>query len=962
MNSYEEVLAEVQKHDITTFEIFSLDHPAVNNAVMFLTSFNRPEMADTLKKFAKDNLIRLGPVKGFLAAVVPVDDQEYIVMSNAYPKHNTIDELTINLVHEIGATQKFQQSEDENELLEYAVTKWLKKQPSPEPAAVKTVELQTEPTKEPPEEKPETSTEPSSKPPVADSTEEDKPETSNEPKTEKAIKIKNPASMKPKTLIDAILYEGLITQEQLEDAKDKSMGAKKPLQELLVEMEFLSAEDLDKVCEGFFDTELHKIEDENPDPEVISLIPFEVAKKNGIFPIRKEDDKLIVAMSNLQDLIAMDDIRQYIDIPIQPILCSVNNITVNLDDKYEADDSMYNIINKEFAAEEEESDADDLEFSDVSTDDLLKDMEQEEGITEKKDDSVDVPPQYQALLKESSPTVKLFNLIIVDAIKARASDIHIEPREKIIEVRYRIDGDLKTILKIPIKFHIKMVARVKIMSSLDIAQTVTPQDGRMNLVYKKRKVDFRVSTIPTFYGEKIVARILDASEAKTDIDLIGLGDEDKRMFVDAIKAPQGMVFVTGPTGSGKTSTLYAALNFIKGETTNIITVEDPIEFVNEGINQIQINAARGVTFAGALRSILRQDPNVILIGEIRDKETAEIAVKASLTGHLLLSTLHTNDTISTITRLADIGLEYYQIASSVILIVSQRLLKLTCTDCKEEYTPEDKYLFKYHDLIEKYNIKTFYRGKGCDKCGFTGYIGRTAVFEVLRISEGLKERISEAAPASDLLKEAKRSGLVPIVEAGVKKVQEGLTTLEEVLRHLGEPGDNRTTSEDEMIEASQPAAAASTPASQSNPEQTEVSADAADAPPAEPVRDRPKILAVDDEYAILKIVTKYLELGGYDVINAENGKEAVEKAFKEKPDLIVMDLMMPVMTGFEATKALKAKLETAQIPIILLTAKHEKESEKQGLALGADDYMTKPFDKVKLLDRVKLLLKQKRDA
>jgi len=518
--------------------------------------------------------------------------------------------------------------------------------------------------------------------------------------------------------------------------------------------------------------------------------------------------------------------------------------------------------------------------------------------------------------------VRLVTLILSDAAKNKASDIHIEPQENFVNVRYRIDGYLKSIMKLPNKLHARLVTRVKILSDLDVAERRKSQDGRAMILVNGRKVDLRISIIPTYHGEKVALRLLDTREARIELDKIGLQQEELSIFTEAINRPQGMILATGPTGSGKTSTLYAALNFVKSETKNIITIEDPIEYLIADVTQMQINPVKDVTFANTLRSVLRQDPNVILVGEIRDKETAEIGFRASLTGHLVFSTVHTNNAISSVTRLLDIGLEPYLISSSLILIVAQRLIRLICPHCKEEYTPDKKLMDKFKIYIDKFDIKRFYKGKGCEQCGFAGFLGRTAIFEILKMNEKIRSLISNKASEDLILKEAKKGGLKLLTESGIAKVAAGLTTLEEVGKVV------------DIVEESEVA---------------EIGRE---------IRKTPKILAADDDEDILKVLGKRLNTAGYEVIKARDGKEAVEHAVKEMPDLIVMDVVMPNMDGFEATKLLRSKLQTATIPILMLTAKKDKESEIKGLDYGADDYITKPFDLDKLLARIEMLLRR----
>ena len=699
-------------------------------------------------------------------------------------------------------------------------------------------------------------------------------------------------------LIDALINENLTTGQQLQDAKDKQLGAKKPLQELLVEMGFIKENDLLRVSSRIFNMPVFDLTKETIDTSVAKLLSYETAKKYGVFAVRKEQDTLILAMSDPQDIFALADIGLMSNMSIKPLLAAKSQISDLIEKHYQSDDALYDLF-KNFA--------EDIKVEIVKEDAQDKDLSFNDGLADKK-----------------SPVVRLVNLILNDAAISRASDIHIEPQENFIDVRYRIDGELKNIMKIPRQLHSRLCARIKIMGQLDLAETRKPQDGRTKILVNGRKVDIRISIIPTHYGEKVALRLLDPNEAKVELAELGFQEKELDTFVDAIKKPQGMVLVTGPTGSGKTSTLYATLNFIKGESKNIISIEDPIEYLIEGINQIQINPIKDVTFATGLRSILRQDPNVILVGEIRDKETADIAFRSSLTGHLVFSTLHTNNSIASITRLMDIGLKPYVIASSIILIVSQRLIRLICPHCKEQYCPDQDLIDKTKRCIAGHDSDVFYRGRGCEKCNFSGFLGRTAVFEMLKITPKIKDLITDGAAEGDIFREAKNGGLRSLSEAAMARVAMGLTPLEEILKVAD-------IMEEDKI-----------------PEESKV------------FSEKSKILVVDDEEDILRVLQMRLRTAGYEVIQARNGKEGVEYCVREKPDLIVMDVMMPKMDGLEATRLLRSKLQTATIPILMLTAKKDKESELQGLDAGADDYMSKPFDSDKLLARIKMLLRRKR--
>ncbi len=695
------------------------------------------------------------------------------------------------------------------------------------------------------------------------------------------------------SLLTDILYKkNLITKDQLKQAENIQIGAKKPIQDVLVDEGFISDERIAEEISEVYNAPLAKDFLAEADTSVLSLIPYQLAKKYGVFPIKKERDALVLAMSDPRDVIAIDDIRNLTGINIKPVLCTKSCISENIETHYQLDDTLYDIMKN------------------MAVDSKVE-------IINKTRQAVDLSTNSV----EDSPVVKLVSLLITDAVKQRVSDIHIEPFEKYYLVRYRIDGNLRKVMKIPHRLAERLISRIKILGEIDITKKKKMQDGRIEVLYDSRKVDIRISKIPVFHGEKIVLRILDPRQKINRLNEIGLTAEEQAYFKQRLSQPQGMILVTGPTGSGKSSTLNACLNSLNTEEINITTIEDPIEYLMPGINQIQVNEADNVTFANGLRSILRQDPNVVMIGEIRDLETAEIAFRASLTGHLVLSTLHTNDSIATVVRLLDIGLEAYLIATSIHMIVAQRLVRVLCDQCKIEYTPEQEVLNKYRSYMEKFKITKFYKGKGCEKCGYSGYYGRTGLFEILKFKSGIKDLVAKRAGENEILNEAKKNGFTTMMESGFIKVSEGITTIDEVSKAVDfkeEPSEK----------------------------------------PEEPGQE--KILVVDDEEDMRMVVGEHLEEAGFKVISAVNGREGVEKALKESPDLIIMDVMMPVMDGFQAVKELRSEMRTAAIPIIMLTAVSDKESELRGLQYGADDYVTKPFDSDMLVARVKALLRRNR--
>lgn len=698
------------------------------------------------------------------------------------------------------------------------------------------------------------------------------------------------------TLFDTLIKEHLVTAEQLNDAREKQVGAKRPLHELLVSMGFVTEQDLLETASRVYHMPMSDLRKETVEQEAIGLVPYEVAERHGVFPVRREGDALILAMSNPQDVVAMDEVRIHANMRIKPVLASRSDINRAVDKYYQTDESLYDIL-KHVPG--------DVDFEVLDRQGVGK-----------------VSISDRSLKDETSPVVRLFNLIVKDALKSRASDIHIEPEEKMVKVRYRIDGDLRAIMEVPVKLHPELAARIKILGEMDIAEKRKPQDGRLKLLYQNRKVDVRIATIPTVYGEKVEMRILDPKDLMVSLDGIGFDPPTLDRYKRHIMKPQGMVLVTGPTGSGKTTTLYATLNYIKSEKKNIVTIEDPIEYLIEGINQTQINPAKNLDFSTALRSLLRQDPNVILVGEIRDRETADISFRSSLTGHIVFSTLHTNSAIGAIPRLLDIGLEPYLIASSLLTVVAQRLVKKICPSCKVAYEPDPAEIERYRPHLEAAGTRTFYRGKGCEACGFTGFLGRMPIFEVLDVSDQIKALISRGAQEDEILLAARREGFQSLSQAAIRKVIDGVTTFEELARVV-------------VLEEAETKARVTKRG------------------------DKFRVLAADDEEDILRLVGRRLSDAGYDVVKARDGGEALQLAFAEKPDLIITDATMPKMDGFELIRKLRSTLETAVIPVIMLTARQDKASELKGLDAGADDYITKPFDIDKLLARVKMLLRRK---
>jgi len=538
------------------------------------------------------------------------------------------------------------------------------------------------------------------------------------------------------------------------------------------------------------------------------------------------------------------------------------------------------------------------------------------------------------------PVIRLVNLILSEAASAGASDIHIEPQENELHVRMRVDGLLREVMTIPREVQDHTISRLKIMSGMDIAERRKPQDGRSRLRFGGHRVDLRVSTLPTHFGEKVVIRLLNGDAAALPMTQLGLTPEHLKTTMSLLARPQGMILVTGPTGSGKTSTLYACLNAIKSPTNNIVTLEDPIEFQVAGLNQMQVNPLAGVTFASGLRSILRQDPNVIFVGEIRDGETADIALQAAQTGHLVFSTLHTNDAPGSITRLFDLGIQPFLVSASLVGIVAQRLVRRVCSQCAVPHEPDAESIERIGGVDRLPSGATWVVGKGCEACGQSGYKGRMAVHEIMQITDELRDLISQRAPEHQLRQAARRAGMKTLLEDGVAKAAQGLTTLEEVCRVVtqAESGDRHEH-----------------PPVTAVPEAPAVASPAPTVPSSDGLPQR-RVLVVEDSPTVAMVVKYFLEIEGFEVLLASDGAAGFEMALKESPALIVSDYNMPGMNGPEMVRALRADTRTADVRVLMLTSESSVESEAEGLSAGADDYILKPVEPRRLAARVRALL------
>jgi type IV pilus assembly protein PilB len=555
------------------------------------------------------------------------------------------------------------------------------------------------------------------------------------------------------TKIGEMLLKGnLLTADQLRSALETQARTKERIGTILVKAGHIKEEELLAFLGRQFNIPVVDLSKYEINPEVVRLLPEEMVQKHLALPINRVGAKMIVAVSDPSSMAIVDGIGFKTGYSVELVLASETAITT--------------AINKFFDRS--------MEFKDIISE-LDEDLE---VIHEEQVETADLERAV-----DDAPVVKLANYLLTEAIKRRASDIHIEPYEKEFRVRYRVDGVLYEVMRPPLKLRNALSSRLKIMASLDIAERRLPQDGRIKMkVGKGREMDFRVSVLPTIYGEKIVLRLLDKSNLQLDMGKLGFEPQQLAEFMEAIHRPYGMILVTGPTGSGKTTTLYSALSDLNKTSDNISTAEDPVEYNFAGINQVQMKEEIGLTFSSALRSFLRQDPDIIMVGEIRDYETAEIAVKASLTGHLVLSTLHTNDAPSTITRMLNMGIEPFLVSSSVNLIVAQRLARRVCEKCKQEVKVPPKALVDAGMKPERIKTARPAKGKGCDDCNGTGFRGRVALYEVMTIREEIKELVLRGGSAIDIKREAVRLGMKTLRQAGLSKLEEGVTTLEEVLR------------------------------------------------------------------------------------------------------------------------------------------------------------------------------------
>ncbi len=552
---------------------------------------------------------------------------------------------------------------------------------------------------------------------------------------------------------DILIREGLITRDQLSSALAEQRSSGHRLGYVLVKLGLVQEIEVTKVLARQYRMPAVDLSRFEVDPKIVKLIPGDFALKHVVLPLKREGRTLTVAMADPTNSGVIDDLKFITRYDLFPVIAGEYTLRTLIEKHYESSDQQLQT--------------------------LLKDMEglgEDVEVVEEQEEEAATQAQI-----DDAPVVKLINGLLTEAVRRGASDIHIEPFEHEIRVRYRIDGALMEIMRPPLKMRAALTSRVKILSQLNIAERRIPQDGRLKLKMGSRVIDFRVSTLPVLFGEKIVLRILDKGNLTLDLTTFGFEPKAESDLMRAILNPYGMVLVTGPTGSGKTTTLYSALSRINTMETNILTAEDPVEYNLMGINQVLVRTEIGLTFAAALRAFLRQDPNIIMIGEIRDLETGSIAIKAALTGHLVLSTLHTNDAPSTITRMIDMGIEAFNVASAVNLVVAQRLVRRICKDCKAPAQYSDEVLHSLGPLKAVKDLP-FHKGTGCDTCGGTGYKGRAGIYEVMAMTPEVRRMVLRGASVADMRDQAVTEGMLTLRMDGIKKIEKGVTTLEEVVK------------------------------------------------------------------------------------------------------------------------------------------------------------------------------------
>ncbi len=668
-----------------------------------------------------------------------------------------------------------------------------------------------------------------------------------------------------------------------------------------------------------------------------TTVPEQLARKFNVVPVRQTDSYLEVATANPFDIDAEKMLAFATGREVRMLLGSPSRIREKLDEIYRE--------------------------TETAVARLLEGMGSDFEVEQIKEDEENAASEAQA---SQRPILKLVDTMIADGITNRASDIHVEPIEGGVVVRYRIDGVLRQMMKIPKSAGVPLISRIKIMSKLDIADRLRPQDGRARVSVNGEAVDLRVSTLPASHGEKVVIRVLNQKATTLALDSLGLAEDEQKAIRALLAYKEGIILVTGPTGSGKTTTLYSALRAVQGTGVNIVTVEDPVEYrLGENIVQVQVNEKAGLTFAAALRSILRQDPDVVLVGEIRDKETAQIALQASLTGHLVLSTLHTNDAPNTVTRLVDIGMESYKIAPALRGIVAQRLMRRLCKNCRQVAT--DPVSERLAPFVPK--GATLHQAVGCSDCSMTGYRGRFSIVEVLTMNPDLERKIAAGATAEKIAEAARQAGMRSLWGSGLRHVLSGESTFEELMRVTEFPREEEPAAAPEPTRRGGrgPTATASSAPAPAAAAPTEVSELHMDMELLEEPGRTDEILSagrgqgacvllVEDEEQLRRVMKDLLQREGYRVAEARDGIQALDEVDRFAPDVIILDLNLPGLDGYGVLQQLRSRPATRGIPIMVLTAKGDEDNEVRVFELGADDFVTKPFRARSLTARLEAVI------
>jgi len=710
-----------------------------------------------------------------------------------------------------------------------------------------------------------------------------------------------------------LIQLGVISEAQITEAEQSDQCRKKGLLLALLDLPGIDDEALLNALSKIFKTAYIDVANLHIDDDLMEICPEKLCLDYGFVPVSQNETDIVIATGTPLDVNMLNALGFKLGKRIIARFTRPDMIVRKVSDSYRDSDAAF--------------------------DSAMEGLDDEHALTQEMDSSSE-SANLDELKRgaDDSPIIKLVNGVIVQAMKIGSSDIHIEPGEHQSVVRLRVDGRLRPMLKFPSKAHPLVASRIKIMSKLDIANSRTPQDGRARIKLWGKSYDMRISTLPAMHGEKVVMRILDKGGLALDLDVLCFEETAYKRVRECIKLPTGAILVTGPTGSGKTTTLYSFLHHIKDEEMNLITIEDPVEFQIDGINQVQVNAKAGMTFSTVLRSILRQDPDVVMVGEIRDEETAEIALHAAQTGHLVLSTLHTNDAPSTVTRLLDMGIDPSMLASSINLIVAQRLVRRLCPKCRKEVTPDP-------DIKERLGIPdgvVVYGKVGCKSCMDIGYKGRMGIHEVLYVNDRMRKLIARGAMDRELMQAAREDGMFTMFEDGLSKVLSGQTSLYEVVRVATQPeGFKLSEHLDESMQL--------IPLGEVQNQRNIVAQSSA-------TSGQPSILIVDDSSSVRNLVEFVLDADGYKVLQAEDGQQAWHMLQSMKPDLVLSDCEMPNMTGLELLERIREEERFNDVPVILLTARRSEEDEVLGLKSGADDYIGKPVEPLKLQARVKKTL------